>query len=488
MEIIVGLGLVVLVTIFLLIYASRIKTVPPNQAMIVSGRGDRPKVVVGRRCFVWPIIERADRISLEIMTIEFKTPEVYTSKAIPIQIDGVAQIKVKGDQTSILTASQQFLTKTRDQMVQIALETLAGHIRAIIGELTVEEIYTKREAFSTKVQEVSAPDFANMGLEVVSLTIREIHDNQGYLDALGKPRAAEVKRDAIIAEALREREAKIESAKARQQAEEETFKAETRIAEAKRDYEIKCAEYQASINTRKAEADLAYDLEKNRRAQAVKAEEVKILAIEKERMIEVQEKEIIRKKNELVATVEEPAAAERKRVQTLADAERYRVEAEAEARAQATRQVGIAEADAKKAKGLADAEVERAAGMARADVIKARGTAEAEAMNRKAQAWRAYNEAAIANMYIDRLPDLARAVAEPLSKVEKIVMISNGADGTGASRLTRDVIDTVSQLPPILEGVTGMSLRDLIERIPKLKGGETPDRGRAENPKKSKKE
>jgi flotillin len=403
------------------------------------------------------------------MTIEFKTPEVYTAKAIPIILDGVAQIKVKGDVESITTAGEQFLTKTRNEIERVALETLSGHIRAIIGELTVEEIYTKRENFAQKVQEVSAPDFANMGLEVVSLTIREIHDNQGYMEALGKPRAAEVKRDADVAMALRQRESIIETAKAQQQAQEEKFKAETLIAQSQRDFEMKKAEYQAQINQKKADADLAYDLEKYKVAQQVKAEEVRVISVEKERMIEVQERETLRMQNELMATIEKPAEAERRRIQTIADAERYRIEAEAEARAMATRNVGFADADATKAKGLADAEVVRANGMARAEIVKAQGTAEAEAMMKKADAWRAYNEAALAQMFIDKLPELARAVSEPLSKVEKIVMISNGSDGIGASKITKDVLDIVAQLPPVLESVAGLSLKDLVAKIPKLK-------------------
>jgi len=482
---VIGLSVPAIVLIFFMIYASRVVKVGPNEALVVSGRqhsyrmpngqlGFRGfKIVKGGRCFVWPIFEKSDVLSLEIMTIEFKTPEVYTSKAIPLVVDGVAQIKVKGDVDSIATAGEQFLSKTRIEMERISLETLAGHIRAIIGELTVEEIYTKREFFSQKVQEVSGPDFANMGLEVVSLTIREIHDNQGYLEALGKPRAAEVKRDADIAQALRQRESIIETAKAQQAAQEEKFKAETAIAAAQRDYDTRRAEFQAQVNQKKADADLAYDLERFKVAQAVKAEEVRVISVEKERMIEVQEKETLRKQNELMATVEKPAEAERKRIQTIADAERYRIEAEAEARAMATRNVGFADADSAKAKGLADAEVVRANGMAKAEVVKAQGTAEAEAMMRKADAWRAYNEAALAQMFIDKLPELARAVSEPLSKVEKIVMISNGgADGVGASKLTKDVIDIVAQLPPVLESVAGLSLKDIVAKIPKLKGSE----------------
>lgn len=480
----VVVGLLVIVFIFFAIWASRIVKVGPNEALIVSGRQRRiqdPKtgrifyrgfrIIKGGRAFVWPIIEKADVLSLEIMTIDFKTPEVYTVNGIPIVIDGVAQIKVQGSEDAIATAAEQFLSKSPAEMQRIALETLEGHIRAIIGTLTVEQIYRDRESFSQKVQEVSSSDFAHMGLEVVSLTIKEVRDNQGYLDALGKPRLAEVKRDAIIAQAYREREATIEQAKAQQQAQQAKFQAETQIAEAQRDFEMKRAEYQAQINEKKAQADLAYDLQKFKTEQNVKVEEVKVQAIEKQEQVKVQEQEILRKQKELEATVSAPAEAEKKKIATLADATRYQIEAEAEAKAMATRAVGLAEADAVKAKGLAEAEVKRAQGIAEAEVAKAKLLAEAEGMMKKAEAWRAYNEAAIAQMFIEKLPEIARAVAEPLQKIEKITLISNGgADGAGMSKITKDILDIVAQLPPVLEGTTGLQIRDLLSKLPHLKG------------------
>lgn len=479
-----GIGLIVgavvsillIVFIFFAIWAARLVKVAPNEALIISGptvyytdpktgktapRGFR--IVKGGRAFVWPFFNKADLISLEIMTIDYKTPEVYTINGIPIVISGVAQIKIRGEENAIATAAEQFLSKSRQEMERVSLETLEGHVRSILGTLTVEQIYRDRESFAQKVQEVSSTDFANMGLEVVSLTIKEVADTQGYLDALGKPRLAEVKRDAIIAQALRDREATIESAKATQQAQQAKFEAETRIAESKRDFEMNQATYQAGVNQKKADADLAYDLQKYKNEQNVKAESVKVIAVEKERMIEVQEKETLRREQELLATVQKPAEAEQKRIMMMADASRYQIEAEANARAQAAKSIGFAEAEAQRAKGLAEAEV-----------IKAKGVAEAEAMMRKADAWRAYNEAALAQMFIEKLPELARAVAEPLQKIEKITLIGTGSDGAGMSKISKEVIDIVAQLPPILEGVAGVSLKDLINRLPKLKHDDTP--------------
>lgn len=457
----------VLFVVFILVavLASRYVKVGPNEVLIISGISRRIvdpqgrerrvgfRLKAGGGAFVFPVLEKAEVLSLELMTIDVKTPSVYTVTGVPVVVDGVAQVKVKSDDHSIRTAAERFLSKTPSEIMNIALQTLEGHLRAIIGRLTVEELYRDREAFAQKVQEVSSGDFANMGLSIDSFTIKEIRDEQGYLDALGKPRIAQVKRDAIIGEAEANRDATIKSSEAHQIGQKARLVAEAQVAEATRDYEMKRADYQASVNQRKAASDLAYDLQKYQTQQSVKQEELRVLEIEKERMIEIKQKE-------LQATVQKPAEAERFRIQQIADANKYQVIAEADARALAAQNVGRGEAEAIKAKGLAEAEV-----------ILAKGRAEAEAMRQKAEAWRAYNEAAIAQMFIERLPELARAVAEPLGKTEKITIVSTGGDGgTGASKLTKDVIDIISQLPPVLEGVSGVSLKDIISKVPGLGG------------------
>ena len=199
--------------LFVIIWASRYTKVGPNQVLVISGRKRRMRdpdgtarevgfrIVKGGGVFVYPVLEKVDVLSLELLTIDVQTPEVYTSKGVPVKVDGVAQIKVKGDDISIATSAEQFLGKTTQEIQQIATQTLEGHLRAILGTMTVEDIYQNRDAFAAKVQEVAAGDMANMGLGIVSFTIRDIRDNQGYLEALGKPRIAQVKRDAQIAQA-----------------------------------------------------------------------------------------------------------------------------------------------------------------------------------------------------------------------------------------------------------------------------------------------
>lgn len=503
-------GLLVFILLILLVYASRIQTVGPNEVLVISGRpntiidskGNKHEVgfriVKGGRAFVFPIIEKCEKLSLEIMTLEIQTPEVVTKHGVPILVDGVAQIKVKGEDLSIITAAEQFLGKSKSEIMGIAHQTLEGHLRAILGTMDVEELISNRDVFAGKVQEVSANDLANMGMVIVSFTIKDIRDKQGYLESLGKKAIAERQRDAAIGQAEAQRDAEIKRSEATSKAIEESSKFnkqaqvtkmanDAQVLQAQRDFQMKQAEFQASVNQKKAESDRAYDLQKFKVDQQVKAEEMQVLVVEKQKAIEVQAQEILRREKELVATVERPAEAERRRVELQASAEQFKLKATAEGESEATRMRGLARADAERAEGTAMADVNKAKGLADADVLKARGSseaevvklrglseaesrraiglAEAEAMEKKAEAWKAYNDAAISQMFIDKLPEIVRAVSDPLSKTEKIIMISNGEGGIGASKLTKEILDVVTQVPPMLEAVTGVDLKGMIDRV-----------------------
>lgn len=475
----VVVGILAILVIFIMIWASRYIKVGPNEVLVISGLRHRVqdpdgtvstvgyRIVKGGGAFVIPIVEKADILSLELLTLDVKLPEVYSVTGVPVTVDGVAQIKVKGDDISIATAAEQFLSKRQDQIMEIALQTIEGHLRAIIGTMTIEEIYKNREVFAQRVQEVAGRDMANMGMTVVSFTLRDIRDSQGYLDALGKPRIAAVRRDATIAQAEADRDATIKTAQATQAAQEAKYAAEAEIACAKRDFEMKQAEYQASVNQKKAESDLSYDLQKFKTQQIVKEQEVQVQVIEKQKMIDVQEKEILRKERELQAQVQKPADAEKYKIQAMAEAQRFKLQAEA-----------TGEAEAKKSLGLGEAEAEKAVGMAKASVIQATGEAEAAAMAKKAQAWGAYNEAAIVQILIEKLPEITRAVSEPLAKTEKIVIVNldNASGGVGASKVTKDVANIIAQVPPLVEALSGVDLTQLAAKLPGLlaKKGETP--------------
>jgi flotillin len=437
----------------LAVAAARYTKAGPNEVLIISGRkttsldaeGKRKvmgyRIVRGGGTVVWPIIESVRSLSLELMNLEVKTPEVYTLHGVPVAVDGVAQIKVKGGDDSIATAAEQFLSKSLEDVIRTAVQVSEGHLRAVLGASTIEDIYTKRSEFAKRVREAASQDLAKMGLEIISLTIRNITDPGGYLEALGRPRTAQVKRDAIVGEARADEEAR-------------TFRyqADTKIEEARRDHEMKRSEYEAEISRVKAEADLAYDLQRFKTAQSVKQEEVRLGIVEKEMQAELEDKEVARRERELLAEVVKPAEAERQRIETLASADKQRRETEAAGEAQAI-----------KARGFAEAEI-----------IRQKGLSEAETMSQKASAWGQYNEAAVTEMFVNILPKMAEAVAAPLSKTEKIVVVSNGggdSGGTGASKITRDVTNVIAQLPPMVEALTGVKLEELLKHLPGLRGG-----------------
>lgn len=493
--------------VVLLFIAGRYQKVGPNEALIISGRGTSRvnpttgqrerigyRIVKGGGTIVWPVVERAERLSLEVMTIEVATPRVYTSQGVAVTVDGIAQVKVKSDEISIATAAEQFLSKSTDEIRAVALQTLEGHLRAIVGTLSVEEIYKDRDRFAQRVQEVSAGDMANMGLGIVSFTIKDIKDDKGYLDSLGVARTAEVKRDATIGQALATRDAKIKSATAEQEGEQARLAAQTKIAEADKSYQVQKASYDAEVNRQKAAAELAYQLQQNITNQQVKQEEVQVEVVAKRKQIEVQQQEVARREKELEATVRKPAEAEQFRIQTIADANKYQAVTTATGQAEGTRLVGQGEADANKSRGLAqadiiratgfaEAEANKARGLAGADVIQAQGFAEAEAMKKKAEAWLQYNQAAIIQQLIEALPKVAAAIAEPLSKTERIVVISTGGgdgSGAGAAKISQDVANIVAQVPATIEALTGVDLVKTLKALPGVKSSAPPAEAKAE--------
>lgn len=472
-------GIFVVVMLVAAVYTKMYQKASPNEVLVISGRGHEPRLVIGSGQLVIPLFERVDRFSLETMTIEILTPEVYTSQGVPVIIDAVAQVKVRNEADMVRLALERFLSKTPGEIKEIVKQTLEGHARAIIGQMSIESIITARDEFAQKVTEVSTRDLANMGLTIDSFSIKDIKDNQGYLAALGKPRTAEVKRDAAIAEANAARDAQKASAIAGQDAEIAKIEARTRIAEKDRDFRIQQAEYNIASKKREAEADLSYDLQKNISAQKVMEQQVEIQVVEKKKLIEVARSEAERREVELVATVRKPAEARQYEIQTLATAEQFKLKTTASGEAEANRLTGFSTAEvdqkrgealaaADKAKGLAQAEVGRAQGMADAEVIRAKGLAEAEAMVKKASAWSTYNQAAIMQMMIDRMPEIASAISAPLAKTEKIVMINNDGASGGASKLTRDVTNVVAQLPEVLQSLTGLDVNALVSQIPAL--------------------
>ena len=444
-----------------------IKLAGPNEALIRSGGGSQPKVKVGGRIISLPIVQKTQRLSLEVMTLLVNTAVVYTSEGVAVSVDGVAQVKVARSEDAIRTAAQQFLGKTADEIAQVALQTLEGNQRAVLGTMTVEQIYQDREAFAQRVREVAGPDMANMGLEIVSFTIRDIQDEQGYLEALGRRRIAEVKRDAEIGEAeatrdatirraAADRDAGIAQAEATRDREAARFAADTKVAESERNFAVEKAAFDQETNARRAEAELAYQLQEAKTRQEIRAQELQVEVVERTKQIEIEEQEITRRERERDASVRRPAEAERYRLETVATGEKAQTVAGAEADSETIKLHGEGEAQAIRARGEAEA-----------GAILARGLAEAEAMSTKAEAWKQYGQAAMIDKLLESLPEVAAAVSAPLAKTDRIVMIGGGNGGSmGASQLTGDVTKIISQLPDIVESLTGIDILGTLKNLP----------------------
>ena len=462
----------------------------PNQAMIISGLSHgsrRYRIVAGGGAVLLPFFQQRNDLSLEVMTIEVHSQApMITKTGVPIFVEGVAQVKVRGDEDSIATAAEQFLGKSNDEIATIAHETLVGHLRAILGTMTVEELIQSFDSFAQRVQEVSIGDLAKMGLTVISFTIKEIKDPVGYLDSLGKQRTAEAKRTADIGVAYASRETQIAQAQAQRdaaiaqaQATEEGAKAklmaDTRVAEASKNFQVNQANYVGEISQQKAASDMMYDIVKAQSQQKLIEETQQIKIVEAQKGVELQEVEVQRRQAELAVEVTKPAEAEQSRIRLMAQAEQDKrrllaegdamaTKIQAQAQAEATRVKAMAEAEAAKVIGVGQAEALKAKGLAEAAVIAAKGQADAQAMTMKAEAFKQYNEAAMASLVVDKLPDLVQAAAGPLSKIGTMTVLSTGGDGIGASKITGDVFNVAAQGLSMIKGLTGIDVAEAISK------------------------
>ena len=447
----------------------RYKKAGPDEALIVFGRrklfGKKVRsekgeiegfrIIRGGGTFVWPAWEQYEVLSLRMMTLEIDMPHVYTVQGIPINVKAVAQVKVQGDIEHIRSAAEGFLGMPVDDIQATIKETVAGHLRGIVGTLTVEELYRDQRRFQEKVREEAHVDLEGMGFEFRSFVFRAIQDDQGYLNALGQPKIQEALKNARIATAGADRDAKIEEEQARQQKEQKRIGVDTEIAEADKALSLKVA----SI---KKEVDVAD-------AQAVKAGEMEL----KVQDIRIADQEVERQKLELNAQIREQADAKKYEAERLADAKKYTVEQEAGAERLRREQA----AKALQAEGIAKAEAEsvqrRQIGLAEAEAILAKGEAEAEARRKLAEALKLYNEAGLSIEALKVLPEIAAAVSEPLARAGETTIISNGGkpgDGPGAARLTDDVIQVLSQLGPVMKQLSGVDLDNLLQNISRLPG------------------
>ncbi|MCB9491635.1 MAG: hypothetical protein H6674_06185 [Dehalococcoidia bacterium] len=482
-----GIGVIVAILVVVLasilgIWASRYERAGPDEVLVISGRRNsvtRPdgskdsvgfRVVRSGGAFVFPILEQIERMSLHVISTEVRTHNAISKEGVPLIVAGTALFKVASDDVGIMNAAERYLGRTRDEIERDVQAVLEGHLRGVCGQLTPEEIYQDRTAFQSQIAEQAQAELTQMGITVDTLTLREISDEVGYLEALGRKRTAEVRRDARIGEANADREASIAEAVARQQADKARAEADTIVAEAEKERDVAKAQYQALTTSEQARALQAAELADAEAKQRV-TEAMAVLA----------QKHAEQRRRELEAEVIATAEAEKARLILQSEGQKQDRILRAEAEAEAERRRADAERTALTYKGEGEASAIRQRGDAEADAVAAKLLAEAKGLAERAAALKEYTDEAIrvqlATDIIDRLPEIVTAAASPIGHVNEIrLMDFGGGTGNGTSpvkqlfNLTPEALATTDAA---LKQTVGLSLVDLISLVRTGKPGET---------------
>lgn len=416
-----------------------IHTVGPNEALVISGGccgAQNKTTIIGGWGWAWWLVTDVQRICLEVMTLNPVCESVETSEGVPLTVTGVAQVKVMTEPELLNTACEQFLGKPVQHIERVILQTMEGHLRAILGTLTVEAVYQDRDQFAQLVREVASPDVGRMGIEILSFTIKDVFDNVEYLESLGRAQTANVKRDADVGVAEANRDAGIREAECEKAKMDVKYVADTKIANSRRQFEMQKGNFDVEVNARKAEAELAYELQAAKEKQKIRGEEMEIEVVERRKLIEVEEKEILRKEKELISIIKRPAESEAYRMEAIAEGSRTQTVEQARAEAEKIKLMGAAEAAA----------------------IEAVGKAEAERMRLKASAYKQYGEAAMLNLVFETLPKIAAEVSAPLSKTDEIVIV-------GDDRSTSEVTRLLASLTPSVHALTGVDVTKVLGKV-----------------------
>ena len=465
------IGIVLILTVVLRMW----KKVPQDKAGVVTGM--KKRVITGGGGLVIPVFERIDYISLGNIPLSVATRSSLSSQGVPISVITTAVIKVRNEKNSILTAIEQFTGRNEKEIIDniqgTAIAVLEGKLREIIATMTVEELYQKREEFSSRVQEVVGTELGNMGLEVKNFTITDISDENGYIKALGDGMIAQRKKDAEIQKAEAARDMQIKTSQARQEGESAKLKAEADLE----------ANYMQEQQTAQAKAELAHDIQSNitqkdviqaqmdaellkqQRQKEIAEAQIQVQIASEQKNIELAQKQAERTKESLRVTIVEPANAEKAKQMADADAEKYRKIAEAQARAESRKVEAQAEAEAIAIKAQAEADAISKTGIAEAEATKAKGIAEAEAMEKKAEAYEKYGQAAMMEMLVKVLPQMAEQVAKPLQSIDKVTIIDSGdtANGSGVGQMGGYVPSVLAKTIESIKETTGFDITDVMK-------------------------
>ena len=448
---IIAIVVIALIVIFLAV--GYVKA-PPDMAFIISGIKKKSKIVIGKAAIRIPFFERLDKLNLRLIPIDVKTSNaVPTADYININVDATVNVKISNESEKLRLAAENFLNKNTEYIAGVAREVLEGNVREIVGKMKLEEMVSDRQKFATLVKENAEPDLAAMGLDIISFNVQNFVDGNEVIENLGIDNIVKIKKAAAIARAESERDIKVAQAAADKESNDAAVAAQTEIAKKQNELAIKRSELQQEADTKKAMADAAYEIQKEEQRKTIEVTTANADIAKQEREIELKQKEVAVKEQALEAEVKKQAEADKYAAQQKADAALYQRQKEAEAKQfEAQRQ-----AEARKAQ----AEADRFAKEQEAEGIRAVG--EAEAMEKKAEAYAKYNKAAVAEMMIKVLPDVAAKIAEPLSQIDKITIIGGDGGNNGVEQVAGNVPAVMAKLFESMKEATGIDLADIVK-------------------------
>ena len=470
---VIVVGIIVLIMILGYVKAS------PDKAFIISGLRKNPKVLIGKAGIKIPFLERKDELSLQLIPIDVKTSSpVPTADYININVDAAVNIKISDKPDRLAFAAQNFLNRDSSYIGGVAREVLEGNMREIVGKMTLEDMVSDRQKFAELVRENAAPDLAGMGLDIIAFNVQNFKDDQGVIENLGVDNVVKISKNAAVSRANAEKEIAVAQAAAKKESNDAQVAAETEIAIKQNELAIKQAELKREADVKRAEADAATEIEAQNQRKTIETNKVNADIARQEREIELKQKEVSVTEQTLEAEIKKKAEADKYAKEQAAQAALFQRQKEAEAqafeaqkqadaqkaKAEAAKYAKEQEAEAIRATGEAEAKAIEAKGAAEAEAIKAKGLAEAEAMDRKAEAYKKYNNAAMTEMIIKVLPEIAKSVAEPLTQIDKITIIGGGdGSGNGMDQVANNVPLVMAKTFEAVKEATGIDLNEVVK-------------------------
>lgn len=464
--------IVIIVILVIVIFSAGYRKAPPDKAFIISGLRRKAKVVIGKATVKLPFFERCDVLELALMSVDVKTAQaVPTADYINISVDAVVNVKISPDPDIIQKAQQNFLNRNVQYITGVAREVLEGNMREIVGQMRLEEMVSNRQAFADKVKQNADPDLRAMGLEIVSFNVQNFVDDNGIINDMGIDNTMQIKKKAAISKAEAERDIKIAQAEANRKANDARVDSETAIAERENELAIKQAELKRAADIKRAEADAAYTIQQEEQRKTIEITSANANLAKQAKEVEIKAKEAEIKERALEAEVKKTAEAQKYAAQQNADAELYTIQRNAEAKKyediqnaeaelEIKRNEAAAKARAEAARYAAEQEAEgiRARGIAEAEAVRAKAIAEAEGLDKKAEAMRKMEEAAVLQMYFEKMPEVAQAIAKPLENVDKITMYGDG----NTAKLVKDITEATTQASAGLLDGLGVDLKSMV--------------------------